>query len=442
VAEILVVDDDTSMATAFQHFLTYEGHSFRIASDAEDALRLMKARTPDITIMDIRMPGRDGLQTLAEMRGLFPDVYVVMMTAYGTSQTSIDAIRAGAFDYLTKPLDLDQLRAVIAKALAAQRIREKAQPTQDDTGASHALRLVGESAAMRDVYKMIGRLATNDVPAMVVGEHGSGKELVVRTIHDNSARRDAPFVSIDCTAMPESALESALFATAGGTRHIANIGSLTPMLQARLARALNDRPGATSCDRILASSERNLSDDVRAGTFHHELLDALSVITLHIPPLRDRRDDIPGLVWHFIQRFNDELNRAIKGVDDEVSARLHAYSWPGNVGELERVVKRACIVASSDVLTADDLGTALADGRFEPRDVASSLPASVRTALHERLVERSANPEASPFHDIVDLVEATLVAETLAITHGNQVKAAEILGVNRATIRKKMPSES
>ena len=443
MADILVVDDDESMATAFEHFLEHEGHAFRIASNAEDATRLIEERQPNIVIMDVRMPGVDGLQALPEIRRRFPEVYVVMMTAYGTSQTSIDAIRAGAFDYLTKPLDLDPLRSVIAKALTAQRIREKTEASATNgAGLQRGVRLMGDAPVMHEVYKMIGRLATNDVPSLIVGERGTGKQLVITTIHDNSARRDRPFVSIDCATTPESALEAALFGQEAGTVHVAAVEALPPVLQARLACQLTDErtPGSgrrASNARILASTERDLAEGVRSGAFSRELYDALRVITLRLPPLRERRGDVPLLVRHFIQRFNDELDRAIKGVDDEVSRRLQDHSWPGNVGELERVIKRACIVTGSDVITSDEIGESLADTRFDRQGVESALSRSVRTALHERLVDRE-SPSSSPFHDIVDLVESRLVEEALSITNGNQVKAADILGVNRATLRKKM----
>src|SRR4051812_24343224 len=238
MADILVVDDDQSIATAFEHFLRFEGHECRLASNAEDAVRLIAERQPTLIMMDIRMPGVDGLQALRDIRSRFPGVYVVMMTGYGTSQTSIDAIREGAYDYLTKPLDLDELREVIRKALATQQASDITAVPGADAGPQPAL--VGETAAMREVYKVIGRLAAIDVPALVVGEHGTGKQLVVATIHDNSPRRDRPFVSIDCAAVPEAALEAELFDRATGTVHLAGIEALTLSLQARLARALSD----------------------------------------------------------------------------------------------------------------------------------------------------------------------------------------------------------
>jgi two-component system, NtrC family, nitrogen regulation response regulator GlnG len=441
MADILVVDDDQSIANAFGHFLSFEGHTYRLASNVPDALEMIAERSPTLIMMDVRMPGVDGLQGLKEIRSRFPGVDVVIMTGYGTSQTSIDAIREGAYDYLTKPLDLDELREIIRKVLAAHRTR----PTPDAyTSAEPAAQpvLVGETAAMRDVYKMIGRLATNDVPALVLGEHGTGKRLVIATIHDNSPRRDRPFLAVDCRTLPDAAIEAELFEQATGTVQLAGVDSLPLALQSRLARALahdGARGGSRLQARVLASSEKDLGELVAAGTFSRELYQTLGVITLRLPPLRDRRDDIPLLVRHFVQRLNAYLNRTILRVDDEVSRLLQEYAWPGNVAELEVVLKRACIVARSDVITTDEIG-GLGDSRFPARqDVESTLVRAVRTALQERLVESSGAADASAFHDIIDLVETALVKEGLAITNGNQLKAAAILGVNRATLRKKMP---
>jgi two-component system nitrogen regulation response regulator GlnG len=441
MAEILVVDDDQSIATAFERFLKHEGHVCVVASNAEEALRLVAERDPDLVVMDIRMPGVDGLQTLQQMRARYPDLYVVMMTAYGTSQTSIDAIRAGAFEYLTKPLDLDQLRTVIRHALAARRGREQAASAGEEAP-SPQIRLIGEVPAMQEVYKMIGRLATNDVPALIVGEHGSGKALVATTIHDNSARRDRPAVTVDCATLPEAALEAELSAPLTGTLHLAAVHALPRMLQARLVRAATDERSRTGRAplgaRIIASTDKDLLALADAGTFSRELYDLLSVITLRIPPLRERREDIPLLVRYFIERFNHELNRAIKAVDESVVARFQEHGWPGNVAELESVVKRACIVTRGDLITLQDIGDSLSANRLPARqDAESALCRAARVALQERLVDTTSGADASAFHDIVSLVETTLVREALAITNGNQVKASELLGLNRATLRKK-----
>jgi DNA-binding NtrC family response regulator len=442
MADILIVDDDQSVVTAFQRFLDFEGHRARIASNADEAMQFLAEREPDLVMMDIRMPGIDGLQTLQQMRDKYPDLIIVMMTGYGTSQTSIDAIRAGAFDYLVKPLDLDQLRDVIGKALAATLLRGLAASAASTPDAT--VGLVGESAAMVEVYKMIGRLAINDVPALVTGERGTGKRLVVATIHDNSARRDQPFVSVDCQDVTDASFEGEFAAAGAGTLHLEHVDALPRALQIRIERLLAGARGReaalrASQPRILASTTHDLSADRQAGTFSRELHDALSVITISLPPLRERREDIPLLVRHFIQRTNADLGRAIRDVDEHVARRLQSHHWPGNVGELERVIKRACIVARTDVITEDDIGTSLTDSRAAlQRDTESSLGRAVRTALHERLAEAG---HGSVYHDIVEIVEATLVGEALVVTNGNQVKASEILGLNRATLRKKIPND-
>jgi DNA-binding NtrC family response regulator len=446
MADILVVDDDQSVATAFERFLRQEGHVCTVVSNARDALRVAGERHPDLVVMDIRMPGVDGLEALHLLRAQHPHLYVVIMTAYGTSQTSIDAIRAGAFEYLTKPLDLDQLRKVISEALAAKRSREDAAAqASSPADAHHKVRLVGEVPAMQEVYKLIGRLAVNDVPALVVGEHGSGKELVVSTIHDNSARREHPFLTVDCGALSDARFEQDVNEVGAGTLHLSAVHHLSRTLQARLVRLTEDRarPGSRTplSARVIASTDQDLEALVDAGDFSRELFDWLAVITLRVPPLRARRADIPELVRYFLERFNEELNRTIRGVDEQVMTRLEEHSWPGNVGELERALKRACIITRADVITISDIGERLADSRLPRRpDAESALCRAAGVALQERLVEGGA-PGDSPFHDLVGLVESTLVREALTITNGNQVKASELLGVNRATLRKKVAGD-
>jgi len=445
MADILIVDDDQSVATAFERFLKHEGHDCTLASNAEDALRLIDARSPDLVMMDIRMPGTDGLQALQQMRSAHPDLYVVMMTAYGTSQTSIDAIRGGAFEYLTKPLDLNQLRAVIERALTARRSRDQVAALPSEPVS--AVALVGDTPELQDAYKLIGRLATLDVPALIVGERGTGRELVAATIHENSSRRDRPFANIDCAMLGAELIEAELFAPALGTVHLGSIHALPKPLQVRLARELADGPGRsmtprTLSARVIASTDRDLAELMAQDVFSRELYEALAVITIRMPPLRQRRDDIPVLVRHFVQRFNQALDRRITGVDEQVMKRLQDHQWPGNVAELESVLKRAFIVTRSDVITVDDIGERLSDSRFPGRlELESALTRAVRVALQERIAEQEAGAASSAFHDIIGLVETAMVREALTITNGNQVKASELLGVNRATLRKKSAAD-
>lgn len=446
MADILVVDDDQSVASAFQSFLDYEGHDCRLASSAADAMRLIGERAPALVLMDIRMPGVDGLAALREIRSAYPDLYVVMMTGYGTSQTSIDAIRAGAFDYLNKPLDLEELRTVIDKALAARQSRDASEVTTS-VAADVAPQLIGETPVMGEVYKTIGRLAALDVPALIVGEHGTGKRLVAATIHQNSERQSKPFVLVDCAHATATEVEAQLAATHGGTVHLLHVEALSPALQASLTRMLRGGAvrGAQSLAgvRVLASTEADLAGLAVAGGFNRELYSDIGVVTVRLPPLRDRVEDIPLLVRHFLQRFNAEFDRGIARVDDRVMRMLQDHSWRGNVAELENAVKRSCILARSDVITADEIGQSLSQPLVASRrELESVLEGAARTALQERLIDLRAGANSSVYHDIIDLVETTLVKEALLVTNGNQVKAASILGVNRATLRKKMPTPS
>jgi len=440
MADILVVDDDASVAGALRRFLEIEGHACRVASNAADGLAGIAERRPDLVMMDIRMPGVDGLEALDQVQAKYPGLCVVMMTGYGTSQTSIDAMKAGAFDYFTKPPDLDALRRLIARAV------DSGQSVSDEAGDadSPTPHLVGDTPAMAELYKMIGRLAKNDVPALFVGEHGTGKSLAVAMLHDSSARRHDALVRVNCT-IPAPALESAIFADLTGTLHLSNIEAMPAALQARLARALSDSDRARRSTeriraRVLASTSADLAAEVTSGAFNRELYDLISLITIHIPPLRERKDDLPLLIRHFIRSINAKLNRSIKGVDEQASRRLQEHRWPGNSGELERVLTRAAIVGGGDVITSNDLAF-LTDSVFQAgTDGATALDRAVRAALQERLVD-SPKGEVSLFHQIVDVVETALVKEALTITHGNQVKASELLGMNRATLRKKAPAE-
>ncbi|HUQ89650.1 MAG TPA: sigma-54 dependent transcriptional regulator [Vicinamibacterales bacterium] len=438
MADILVVDDDASVAGALRRFLNNEGHASRVVNGVAEGMQAIAERRPDLVMMDIRMPGLDGLTGLTRMQAGYPGLCVVMMTGYGTSQTSIDAMRAGAFDYLTKPPDLDALRRVIARALASGTPVASA----DDAAAPSKPSLVGETPAMVELYKMIGRLSKNDVPALFVGEQGTGKGLAIAMLHDSSARSGQPLVRIDCM-LPAVVLEDAIFGDAMGTLHLSNIEALPPAIQTRLVRALSDADRVQSTERIrarvLASTTADLVAAVNAGAFRRELYDVVSLITIRLPPLRERRDDLPLLIRHFIRTINIKLNRAIRAVDDQAAKRLQEHGWPGNIGELERVLTRAAILAGGDTITSNDIAF-LTDAVYRAgTEGLSSLEQSVRSALQERLVD--APKDASVFHHIVDAVEAALVKEALSITNGNQVKASELLGLNRATLRKKAPSE-
>jgi DNA-binding NtrC family response regulator len=436
MADILVIDDDLSIARAFERFLTHEQHSFRIAGGAEEGLRLIAERVPNLIFMDVRMPGLDGIQALPMFREHCPDADVVIMTAYSSSQTSIDAMRAGAFDLLIKPLGLEQLKAIIARVLEAQRVRVKLVDSPVAAVDEDTPSLVGESPQMHAVFKMIGRLATLDVPALVTGERGTGKRVVVATIHANSPRRDQPLTVIDCRGPEADAeLRSVLEGAVTGTVHLAAVEALSVGNQTRLAAVL--RPGQTLKVRLMASTEMDLADLVERGEFNQELREAIAVVTLRLPPLRERRDDIPLLVEILLRRLSSELGRHVRGVNGQVQKLLREHPWPANIIELSNVLRRAAILSATDVITVDDLGDGLSVQRQPARRLTDTeLGRAAREALTSRLAAGVA-PNESPYHDVVTVVEEALVQEALDITKGNQLKAAELLGVNRTTLRKR-----
>ena len=468
MASILIVDDDENLCSAFGRFLTEQGHVPLVASNVKDAVDAVATARPDLVVMDIRMPGANGLQGLAEIRRIDPDVYVVIMTAYGTSQTSIEAMRLGAYDYLIKPLDLDALQVVIDRALEAQAVSRAARGRSGEDAEDYALvNLIGASPPMQDAYKRIGLLTTNDVPALVIGERGVGKQLVARTIHFNSRRRDRPFVAVDCRTSAEAVLERELFgygaragadagaatvtgkleAACGGTLFLEGIEAVAAPLQAKLVRVIVDhaveRPGTmerTDVDvRFIAATDADLAAEVRQGRFSADLYDSLRVVPIELPPLRRRSDDIPLLATYFMNRYASELGKTIRGIDDRALRLLREHSWPGNVAELENAVRRACVLARGEVITSDALADSLQDTRL-PRqaEAESTLELAVRTLLHELLAEDRATRPASAFYAIVRRVEETIIREALVATGGNQVRAAELLDLNRNTLRNKM----
>jgi len=372
LARVLIVDDDENICSAFELFLRELGHTALVASNANDALALVEEDSPDLVVMDIRMPGTDGLEALPAIRRIAPDVPVVMMTAYGTSQTSIEAVQRGAYDYLTKPLALDVVKPVIERALEARALHGEARLKPADEYA--LVNLVGKSPPMQEAYRRIGLLATNDVPLLIVGEPGVGKHQVARTIHFSSARKERPFAVVSCRGLPDAALERELFGqedpasgdvlapgkletARGGTALIDDVEALPPALQARLLRAIADgmferAGGATpvSLDaRIIASTESDVQAEVRRGSFSPVLARALSVVAIELPPLRERPGDIPELVSLFIRRCNDELGKSIRGVDARVEQTLLEHPWPGNVGQLRQAITRACVLARGEV---------------------------------------------------------------------------------------------
>lgn len=466
MARILIVDDDESICSAFKQFLERKGHVPIIVSNASDALENIEQAPPDLVFLDIRMPGTDGLEALERIRQVNPDVSVVIMTAYGTSQTSIESMRLGAYEYLTKPLDLDVVRVLIDKALEAKKLSREVEPEADDQWAERPLVfLAGKSPAMQEAYKLIGLVAAKDLPVLIGGERGVGKESVARTIHANSRRKARPFVAVHCREVTGEHLEAEIFgreaaaggggpsqgrleAAAGGSLFLDDVDTLPLPLQSKILRYLSDgsfeRSGGfapiRSDARVLAATEKDLEADVRTGVFSEALFNRLTVVSIHLPPLRERGEDIPELAAHFLRRCSAEFHKAIKGIDDRAMKRLLDYSWPGNVAQLENVIKRASVLTRSAVITPDHVTESLEAPFPLRKDTERSLELAALEALRQRLSDPEAKAAGSAFRDIVGRVEQALVREALTITAGNQLKAAELLGLNRATLRKRLRS--
>lgn len=441
---VLVVDDERSMQEFLEILLRKEGYEVATAGDVASALVALESDDFDLVISDIQMPDRSGLDLLRAIRQAQPEVIVLMITAFATTETAIAAMKEGAYDYITKPFKVDEIKLVVHKAL------EKKLLASENARLRHELRnerqqrpLVGNSARMHQLYEMIGRVAATKTNVLIVGESGTGKELVARAIHAESDRAEKPFIALNCAAIPENLLESELFghvkgAFTGavgnksglfeladlGTLFLDEVGELTPPLQVKLLRAIQEktirRVGGTSDRRvdvrILAATNRRLEDEVVAGRFREDLYYRLNVIQLQLPALRERMDDLPLLVHHFVDKYSRELGKDVRGVSEEAMQRLRAYAYPGNVRELENVIERAVALSRSEWIESEALPPTLLDGS----------------------VERAQSPLPQGSVDLDDLVadyERGLLLEALRRAGGVKKRAAQLLGISFRSFR-------
>ncbi|MCX5916107.1 MAG: sigma-54 dependent transcriptional regulator [Deltaproteobacteria bacterium] len=462
---ILIVDNDSSMRYSLNRMLEGQGLGVSLAKNGIEALERFAQDHPDLVVMDIKMPGRSGLEVLREIKEKDPKALVILMTAFGTTETAIEAMKFGAFDYILKPFDIPQMRGLVERALKISRMMKKmvSLPDREETRGSEET-LVGSSPAMQQVYKMIGQVAATEVTVLLRGESGTGKEMVARAIYHHSRRGDKPFLPVNCAAIPETLLESELFGHEkgaftgaltrrvgkfeqchGGTLFLDEIGDMTPATQAKILRVLQDRQferlggseRITSDVRVIVATNKDLEKGIREGTFRQDLYYRLKVVTLHLPPLRERKEDIPELVRYFLQRFRADINREVLDISPKSLENLMRYPWPGNVRELENAVKRALVIAKSHSLLPEDFsleGVEREMGPAEHLDLEERLQKMMEPVFKE-LLELS---RRSPGTDLMSELERILIKRALQETKGNQVQAAVLLGISRNTLRSKI----
>jgi two-component system nitrogen regulation response regulator GlnG len=471
--KLLLIDDEADVQYSFKRIFDQSDIELTTANSGEEGLRLIPKLKPDLVIMDVRMGGISGLEALRRLRQMDAKQMVIMMTAYGTTQTAIEAMKLGAYDYLLKPFDVPRLKQIVLGALKAARdMRQVVSYEPLLESEDYDVGIIGRSVAMQDVFKMIGQLAGSNATALITGESGTGKELVARAIYHHSKRNAQPFLAINCAAIPENLLESELFGHEkgaftgatnqrigkfeqcdGGTIFLDEIGDMTLSTQAKILRVLQsgsfERVGGNQpikVDvRVIAATHRPLEKAVAAREFREDLFYRLNVVRIHIPPLRDRREDIPLLINYFLKKFAQAQNRPPKSIVPAASDMLQRFHWPGNVRELENVIQRATVMAKGDVILPGDLPATVLNQQA-PEGPAAAPPSAVSAgaatgpATDVSGVGRTLFQWARQQSDLKALpaVERELIIQALLETNGNQVQAAKILGITRATLRKRV----
>ena len=457
MAQILIVDDDHQLRQSFERLLAAEGHDVRAASSGEAGIAAVREAVPDAVVMDVRMSGISGLEAYAAMREIEPRLPVIIMTAYGTTEIAIEATKMGAYDYILKPFDIPEILKLIDKAVAAGRsMRSRVAVGVDAEAAAEAI--IGQSPAMQELYKAIGRAAPTDATVLVRGESGAGKELVARAVYQHSLRADKPFLVINCVAIPETLLESELFGyekgaftgAAGrkvgkieqanhGTVFLDEIGDMPMAIQAKLLRLLQEknveRLGGRQVIpvdvRIIAATNRDLEAAVRQGQFREDLYYRLKVVTLALPPLRERPGDIPLLVRYFLSRHAREIGQSDPGVSPEAMAALTAHDWPGNVRELGNALKKALIFSRGAPLSPDEVRKALGAPLRQGAEAATGEDGD---PIAETIRRELASGRDGLFEELMDRFGHTVIRLALEATGGNRSQAARLLGLSRPTL--------
>ena len=439
---ILVIDDDATARRTLERFLTREGFAVTTASNANEGLLAVQVDQPDIILTDIYMPGMTGLELQAKVQEFAPHINVLLMTGQDDMPTTVKAMQQGAYDYLTKPIDLERLKKILFRLIEQQQLSEHLGLIRENEAEEYKLEniLVGRSPQMIDIYKTIGSVTRSRVTVLIEGESGTGKELIARAIHFNSPWKDEPFIAVNCTALAETLLESELFGhvkgsftgatndkrgkfelARNGTIFLDEIGEIAQTLQVKLLRVLQEREfervgGEKTLPmnaRIIAATNRDLLKEVTEGRFREDLYYRLNVVSIKAPPLRERKEDIPILVKNLLQRINEELHTKVLKVGEEAMKRIQKHDWSGNVRELENVLTRAVVLSKSDVIEE------------------SVLPVGsehVHPAQHYQWNRSLSEVEHEHIHRVLDAV------------HGNRTEAARVLGISKPTLYAKLPT--
>ena len=450
--EILVVDDERSMRRVLYAMFEKQGHQVHTAEDGLEAVSILTQRSVSLLVTDIKMPNMDGMALLEHTMRHHPEIPVIVITAHGTVDTAVVALKQGAFDYITKPFDMTEMQQVVEKALHTRELNYKNyMPDPEELG---RFDIIGRSEQMMRIYEMISKVAASPSTVLITGESGTGKELIARALHQHSLRKDKPYIAINCAAIPQSLMESELFgyekgaftgattSKAGrfeladtGTLFLDEIGEIPLEMQVKLLRALQygeiERVGGVQTNRVdvrlVCATNRDLQERIREGAFREDLFYRLNVVPIRLPPLRERLSDIPLLVSHFLERFNQRLSKSVAEITPEALAALQEYHWPGNIRELENVVERTVLFANGTRITLQELPEEILQRQGNP-DIYIPPAISYNTSMSLPQMWKKQK----------ERLEREMISRALEQTQGNVTKAAEKLGISRKSMQKKM----
>jgi DNA-binding NtrC family response regulator len=470
--KILLIDDDEGLIHFLSRFFQRKGYEVTSCLNGKSAIEAISERKFDLILLDYKMPELNGIETLKRIKTSQIKTPIIIMTAYGNTDLTIEAMKFGAYDYLVKPFEREELSRIVLDALTVNRQMKEIVCIPDSTGTippspdKNSLKIIGNSKRMQDVYKMVGQVAEKDISVLITGESGTGKELVAKAIYHHSRRKDKPFIAINCAAIPENLFESELFGYErgaftgadrtyigkiercnGGTCFLDEIGDMSLSLQAKLLRVLQEgeieRLGGNQTIkvnvRVIAATNKDLDKEVQEGRFREDLYWRLKVISLNLPPLRKRIEDIHDLVKYFLLRFSDEYSKPVHHISEIALKKFYSYSWPGNVRELENCIRRAVLLCAGNMITQDHLLLLESKDEYLLQKLnREQLIDRLKDKLEDIIPEILSLSKQDIHSNIIEMVEDTLISKALQECGNNQVQAAKMLGISRNTLRHRM----